>query len=86
MYIQMKPLSWSELEQHLTPLLPGGHYVPESCISDTNIALTIPYRNRDTQLRVMLKHIHPFLRNQFLKYRIFVVELVSKKICNHLYQ
>ena len=40
------------------------------------IAVIVPYRNRDSQLRTFLKHIHPFLIRQSLNYRLFVVELV----------
>ena len=68
--------SWPEVEEQCIEVLPGGQYKPEACVSDSNIAIIVPYRNRETQLRTFLRHIHPFLRNQFLHYRIFIIELV----------
>ena len=70
--------SWSEVETRCVGVLPGGRYKPNSCVSESNVALVVPYRNREAQLRTFLKHIHPFLRNQFLNYRIVVVEMVRE--------
>ena len=67
---------WAEVERQSLGVLSGGKYKPKSCMPDSYVAIVVPYRNRETQLRIFLKHIHPFLRNQFLQYRIFIIELV----------
>ena len=40
------------------------------------VAVIIPYRNRFEQLKIFLRHLHPFLQRQQLMYRIIVVEQV----------
>ena len=70
--------SWFELETTPTSVLPGGQYRPVSGGHGSKVAIIVPYRNRDSQLRIFLRHIHPFLIRQSLNYRIFVVELVRQ--------
>ena len=41
------------------------------------MAILIPYRNRDRELRVLLHHLHPILQRQQLSYGIFVIEQVN---------
>ena len=55
----------------------GGEYNPVQCIARQTVAIIIIYRNREEHLKVMLRHIHPFLQRQQAQYRIFVVEEVS---------
>jgi len=43
-------------------------------VSHTKVALVVPYRNRDHNLKLFLKHIHPFLSKQQLDYGIYIVE------------
>ena len=40
------------------------------------VAVIIPVRDRDSHLRLFLQHMHPFLQNQKLAYRIYVIEQV----------
>ena len=40
-------------------------------------AIVIPYRKREEQLKIYLKHMHPILQRQQLHYRIFVIEQVT---------
>ena len=44
------------------------------------VAVIIPYRKRYEQLKIFLRHLHPFLQRQELLYRIIVVEQVSNDI------
>ena len=74
--INMTVPSWFELENTHTLVLPGGQSKPVNGNVESKIAIIVPYRNRESQLRVFLKHIHPFLIRQSLNYRVFVVELV----------
>ncbi|KAK4873417.1 hypothetical protein RN001_015446 [Aquatica leii] len=52
----------------------GGEYEPSDCKAIFEVAVIVPYRNRQTQLQLFLNYMHAFLQQQKLKYRIFVVE------------
>jgi hypothetical protein len=54
----------------------GGHWSPPHCTSRYRVALIIPYRNRDMQLRIFLNFMHSFLQKQQLDYQIFLIEPV----------
>lgn len=66
--------TWEELEARLTGVAPGGRWKPPGCIARSRVAIVIPYMNRDSNLRVFLQHMHPFLQKQKLEYGIFVAE------------
>lgn len=55
-------------------ILPGGQWKPLNCHPLFNVAIILPYRNRQTQLSIFMNYIHPFLQAQNLDYRIFVIE------------
>ncbi|XP_066588833.1 beta-1,4-N-acetylgalactosaminyltransferase bre-4-like [Prorops nasuta] len=55
-------------------ILPGGQWKPLNCHPLFNVAIILPYRNRQTQLSIFMNYIHPFLQAQNLEYRIFVIE------------
>ncbi|XDV45866.1 hypothetical protein PO909_013884 [Leuciscus waleckii] len=42
----------------------GGHYRPPDCEPRHHTAIVVPYRNRQTHLRALLYHLHPFLQRQ----------------------
>eukprot|EP00794_Sanderia_malayensis_P017260 gene17260-18985_t len=52
----------------------GGWSKPKTCKAITKTAIVIPYRKREEQLKIFLKHMHPVLKRQQLFYRILVVE------------
>lgn len=54
----------------------GGSWRPKTCTPSYNIAILVPYRDRELHLRAFLRHMHPFLQKQYLSYTIFVVEQV----------
>ena len=57
---------------------PGGRHFPAvNCQPRNKVAILIPYRNRDRELRVLLHHLHPILQRQQLSYGIFVIEQVN---------
>jgi hypothetical protein len=60
----------------LVCLFSGGIYSPGDCTSRQQLAVIIPFRNRESQLKILLRHLHPFLQRQKRSYRIFVVEQV----------
>lgn len=56
----------------------GGRWRPTICKSHFHVAIIIPNRGRDSQLSVLLNHLHQFLQKQLIDYQIFVVEQVGK--------
>lgn len=54
----------------------GGIYSPPDCKPREELAIIIPYRNREYHLKLLLKYLHPFLQRQKRSYQIFVVEQV----------
>lgn len=53
---------------------PGGWWSPSTCIPRRKVAVIIPFRKREIQLKIFLHHLHPMLQRQQLFYRIIVVE------------
>lgn len=65
----------SVVERRLEPfLLAGGNYEPTECKAKDRVAIIIPYRDREEQLPILLKNLHPMLMRQQINYGIFVVE------------
>lgn len=62
------------LEERFNWVKPGGYYEPKDCDARNFVAIIVPYRSRRRNLLLFLQHIHPFLKKQQIKYRIFVVE------------
>ncbi|XP_008476198.2 uncharacterized protein LOC103513166 [Diaphorina citri] len=52
----------------------GGAWEPTDCIPQHQVAIIVPYMNREGQLKTFLLHIHQFLQKQFISYQIFVIE------------
>ena len=60
----------------------GGHGVaswwePADCSPEDTVAVVVPFRNREKFLPSALARLHPLLRKQRLRYRIFVVDQVD---------
>ncbi|KAL1464623.1 hypothetical protein WDU94_004253 [Cyamophila willieti] len=66
----------NNLHTHLH-IRPGGAWEPVHCIPQHNVAIIVPYRNRETQLKTFLSHMHGFLQKQLISYQIFVIEQKS---------
>ena len=47
----------------------GGWWTPTTCTPRRKVAIIIVYRNREVQLKIFLKHLHPILQRQQLFYR-----------------
>ncbi|XP_050716647.1 beta-1,4-galactosyltransferase 4-like [Eriocheir sinensis] len=64
-----------EVQETLHPeLRPGGHYTPTDCTSYHQVAIIIPYRDREEHLTILMNHLHPILQRQQIDYSFFVVE------------
>lgn len=70
------PLSLEEIRQRNPLVLPGGRYRPPDCEPRHHTAIVVPYRNRQTHLRALLYHLHPFLQRQQIHYSIYIVHQV----------
>ncbi|UJR25028.1 hypothetical protein I4U23_006389 [Adineta vaga] len=67
-------LTWTDVEKDVKNVQTGGIYTPSDCTSRQQLAIIIPFRYREQQLKTLLRHLHPFLQRQKRAYRIFVVE------------
>eukprot|EP00795_Rhopilema_esculentum_P003750 gene3750-15027_t len=59
----------------------GGSWRPKDCVGK-KVAFLIPFRNRNKQLNVFLRTMHPVFQRQLIDYRIFVVEQAGKEKFN----
>ena len=66
----------SRLESTVNAVL-GGRFSPDECKAREELAIIIPFRNREFHLKLLLKHLHPFLQRQQRAYQVFVVEQVN---------
>jgi len=55
----------------------GGEWKPADCVASYHMAVIIPFRDRDFNLKALLHHLIPLLQKQFIHFRIFVVEQVT---------
>ncbi|XP_076109498.1 beta-1,4-galactosyltransferase 5-like [Mytilus galloprovincialis] len=59
-----------------------GHYRPVTCIPRQNVAIIIPYRDREKGLLTLLYNVLPRIRRQNIEFGIYVVEQVAGKLFN----
>lgn len=52
----------------------GGLHSPKNCKASYKVAIIIPYRNRETNMKIFMRHMHPFLIKQQIEYGIFLIE------------
>ena len=55
----------------------GGRYEPTECRARFNLAIVIPFRDRESHLTAFLANFHLFLQRQQLAYTIFIIEQTS---------
>ena len=69
------PLTWEEARKNNPNVFSGGRYAPPDCKTrHGRVAIIVPYRDREDQLRLFLNHLHPILARQQLVYGIYVVD------------
>ena len=54
--------------------------MPAHCRARSRVAIIVPYRNREEQLKLFLNHIHPILSRQQLVYGVYVVGQVIHRL------
>lgn len=84
-YPQLDSVSYEEMISKFTWLVHGGLYMPTKCKPRENVAILIPFRDRDEHLRILLNNLHPVLYRQQLEYTVYIVEQVDTKPFNKGY-
>lgn len=79
-YPQLDSVSYEEMISKFTWLVHGGLYMPTKCKPRENVAILIPFRDRDEHLRILLNNLHPVLYRQQLEYTVYIVEQVSSEV------
>ena len=74
--LNKSPLNWTQLEAKYRNMKLGGQFLP-NCTARHRVAILIPYRNRDRELRILLDHLQPILQRQLITYGIYVIEQVK---------
>ena len=75
LYVNFTALPLDELHRtELGYVQVGGKWKPKHCASREEVALIIPFRDREEHLSVFLRQIHSVLRRQEYTYRILVIE------------
>eukprot|EP00944_MAST-04C_sp_MAST-4C-sp1_P012736 g12736.t1 len=59
-----------------------GWWEPKDCEPRDTVAIVIPFRNRWEHLQAYLARMHPMLRKQRIRYKIFIVDQVDEKRFN----
>ena len=60
----------------------GGLWSPSACVPNYRVAIIVPYRNRLRNLKIFVRHMHPFLVRQQIAYGIFVIEPLANVTFN----
>ncbi|XP_046353912.1 beta-1,4-N-acetylgalactosaminyltransferase bre-4-like [Haliotis rufescens] len=75
-------LSFEEMQKKYPELQAGGRYKPPDCKSRHRVAIIVPYRNREDQLKILLNNLHPVLERQQLDYAIYITEMAMPTTFN----
>ncbi|XP_076079131.1 beta-1,4-galactosyltransferase 4-like isoform X3 [Mytilus galloprovincialis] len=59
-----------------------GHYKPKNCTAYQKIAIVVPYRDRQLQLRIFLNNVIPRIHRQQLEFGIYIVEQTAGSLFN----
>ena len=68
--------TWRDLEALHYDLEAGGKFKPTDCTARHNVAIVVPYRDREKQLFMFIQNLHPFLKRQKISYAIYIIEQV----------
>ena len=72
--VMKEELSFKEIAAKNPGLRPGGLFSPPSCASRHRVAIVIPYRKRESHLKILLNNLHPMLQRQQLEYGVYVID------------
>jgi hypothetical protein len=60
----------------------NGKWTPKNCKARHRLAIIVPFKNRENNLKYFLNHMHSFLQKQELEYQIYVVEQFNDQLFN----
>ncbi|XP_071115233.1 beta-1,4-N-acetylgalactosaminyltransferase bre-4-like [Haliotis cracherodii] len=80
--VNMEPVPFQDIERQHPQIKPGGRFQPPNCKSRHHVAIIVPYRDRESHLKVLLNNLHPMLERQQLDYTIYVVEMAMPTTFN----
>ncbi|PAV81310.1 hypothetical protein WR25_09311 [Diploscapter pachys] len=60
----------------------GGHGFPKDCRARHRVGIVVPYRDRESHLRIFLHNLHLLLKKQQIDYVILVVEPIANQTFN----
>lgn len=73
--VNMIDSNWTSISESMgADVRMGGEWMPDNCVPHTRLAIIIPCRDRESHLRILLRHLYPILKRQQLHFRIFVVD------------
>lgn len=75
-------LPWEAIERANKGVSTGGVYTPDACIARHRVAIIIPLRNRERQLRTLLWHMHPIWQKHMIEYRVYTITQRESGIFN----
>ncbi|XP_066932978.1 beta-1,4-N-acetylgalactosaminyltransferase bre-4-like [Clytia hemisphaerica] len=79
LYVNFTAVSMEALyKTELSFVQVGGKWSPKDCASRQEVAIVIPFRDRDEHLAIFLRQMHSILRRQEYAYRILVIEQVDE--------
>lgn len=78
------PPSLEKLERDSHETISGDNftYSPPLCTARYTVAIIIPYRNRNAQLRWFLSHMNKIWQRQNIRYTLYVVEQSGEDLFN----
>nr|XP_039267193.1 beta-1,4-galactosyltransferase 4-like [Styela clava] len=74
-------LPWDVIESSISRVY-EGKFSPRNCKSRYNVAIIIPLRNRESQLKVLLAHMHPIWQRQNLDYTVYTITQAGEGLFN----
>jgi hypothetical protein len=82
--VNTKATNLKEIESNLAniSIKLGGEWSPTTCQARSRVALIVPYRNREANLHIFIRHMHPFLSKQLIDYAIYIVEPLANLTFN----
>ncbi|XP_071113251.1 beta-1,4-N-acetylgalactosaminyltransferase bre-4-like [Haliotis cracherodii] len=81
-FVNMEPESFEEIQKRHPYIKPGGRFQPLDCKSRHRVAIIVPFRDRESHLKILLKNLLPMLERQQLDYGIYVVEMAMPTTFN----
>ena len=63
---------------HVYKYMVDGRYTPLDCTAIQKVAIIVPYRDREKQLRIFMNNVIPRIYRQQLEFGIYIIEQVRK--------